>query len=173
MNEWFCLAFGFALLSILTREESRVSTRVIAASTVKLLAALALLVVIDTASRSFLWNPIRREGLASVTFFLWALLIDEGMSRIGRNKGEKVKIRFFVRRPLVALLGFSSWVLSHRDASLLWGLGLPLASGLAEWLLEGLRDRLRLASVPRVLEGGPILLWLSMLLWMAFGGFVN
>lgn len=173
MKEWLYLTLGFASVSLLSREGVRPTTRSLALSTLRLSIALPLLLAVDGFFRSLLWNPLGREDLASASFLLWALLIDEGTNRLGRNKAENTKVRFFVRRSLLALLGFSAWAASHRDASWVWSLGLPAGSGLFEWLLEGLRDRLRFASIPKTLEGGPILLWLSMLLGLTAAAFVN
>ena len=69
----------------------------------------------------------------------------------------------------LALFAFSYWMLgsegvSASSARFLAGLALPLATGFLEWILAGLRERVRLSEVPARLQGAPILFWLAMIL---------
>ena len=178
MSEGFYITLGFALIFISAREEHEGNIRESWIFSFKLSLALAILMAIDALSYFFLWNPMGRSDFRIVSLFLWTLLIDEGIRRIGMKKGEETPSRLFISRSFLALLGFSLWMIAEKENSPIasWkrigrGLGLPLGTGFFEWLLEGLRRRLRLASVPRVLEGAPILFWLAMLLFLAFWGF--
>jgi Na+-translocating ferredoxin:NAD+ oxidoreductase RnfA subunit len=76
----------------------------------------------------------------------------------------------------LALFTFALWTVAGAEDPLsrerfFWGLALPMASGLFEWLLEGLRERLRLLRLPVAVEGAPILFWLAMLLALSFSAF--
>lgn len=181
MNQWFSLSltFGF-LFAFLRKEESRYAgsrgIREIGSRLFYLALALGILIALHSLCAFLIWGPIGREDLATVSLFLWALLIDQGMSRL-RKEGKRTSPIPLVKSPsFLALAAFSLWIVEKQSTPpsverLLWGLGLPLGAGVVEGLLTGLRERVRLSNLPSALEGTPIFFWLAMLLSLAFGGF--
>lgn len=174
MIEGFYLAFGFALITVLSREGTQKwAAQAAFFSGLKLTFSLTALTGLHMLSLRYLWGPAGRVDFSIASFLLLAFLIDEGMERVSKGPADRPKIRFFVRQSLLALIAFSIWIQGPGGAIGFLGFALPLASSFVEWLLEGFRARLRLSFVPRVLEGEPILLVLAALLFLAFGWFVN
>ena len=172
MKEWFYLTFGFALFFILLRGEQREDLKTRVKFSFLLFLALSVLAVIDQLGNLYLWRPLGRQDFRLGTLFLWAILVDQGIiHRLGQRRDKKRRaqkeIPLAVNPTLVALLAFSLWMMKG-GSRLMLGLTLPLGTALFEWLLEGLRDRLRLANLPRAFEEKPILFWLAMLLVVAF-----
>ena len=180
MNAWFYLSFGFGFLfSWLRKENPRglgsQEIREIWLETFCLTAAVGTLVLLHGLLTFLIWGPSGRSDLGMVSLFLGAFLIDEGMGRLARRGRGKERIRIVASRSFLDLVGFSLWMVDEGGGSspperFLWGLGLPLGMGLFEWLLAGLRERVKLSHLPPVLEGTPILFWLAMLLSLALGG---
>ena len=180
MNRWLYLSLGFGLLFTWLRkgnsqEFSLQAIREIWLEAFGLALAVGILVLVTSLLNFLLWRPSGRDDLGLISLFFWALLIDEGIGRLtGRGEGKE-KIRIVAHRSFLALVGFSLWVVEGKEGFLsptrfLWGLGLPLGMGVFQWLLVGLRERVKLSNLPSVLEGAPILFWLAMLLSLAFGG---
>jgi len=122
---------------------------------------LTALVAIDLLSTHFLWRPAGRMDLRFISLFFWALLIGGGKER-----------------QFVPLLGFSLWMITREETlslvtRLTGALMLPLATGILKGLLESSLKRLRLADIPKVLEGAPILFCLASLLALASQGLTN
>jgi len=167
------LIFGFALLSALLRSGRRQSGREILEFYAELSLAFTLIIVIDLLFSTVLWNFQERNDYRLVSCFLWVFLFDQIRIRLKRKRTGRIRERFstplFIGPFFLALLGFSLWAI-ERD-SFQRGLGLIALTGVVEWLLEGLGSRLQLANVPKALEGGPILFWSAMQLFLAFWGF--
>lgn len=181
MSQWFYLSFGFALLfTFLGKEDagglgSR-EVREIWLNAFRLVVGVGLLTALNSLFTFFVWGPASRNDLGRVSLFLWAFLIDEAMGRLRKEGKGKEKIRIVVSRSFLALVAFSLWMVEKQSllppvGRFLWGLGLPLGAGVFEWLLGGLRERVKLSHLPPPLEGAPILFWLAMLLSLALGGF--
>lgn len=181
MNQWFYLSLSFGFLfAFLRKEESRcVSSREIqeiGSRLFYLTLALGILVALHSLCVFLIWRPIGREDLATVSLLIWALLIDHGMSRLRKEGKRTPAIPIVESLSFLALVAFSLWIVENQSPlpsveRFLWGLGLPLGTGLVEGLLTGLRERVRLSNLPSALEGTPIFFWLAMLLSLAFGGF--
>ena len=179
MSQWFYLSFGFGFLFTCLRKEDlggfgSQGIREIWPEAFRLALAVGILVLLHSLLTFLIWAPSGRNDLGRVSLFLWALLIDEGISRLRREGARTLKIRIGVSRFYLALVAFSLWIVEKEPMSppiprLLWGLGLPLGMGLFEWLLAGLRERVKLSNIPSALEGTPILFWLAMLLSLALG----
>lgn len=181
MNPWFylSLSFGFLFAFLPKEEPRRVGSRgiqEIGSRLFYLTLALGILVALHSLCAFLIWGPTGREDLATVSLFLWALLIDQGMSRL-RKEGKRTLSIPLVKSPsFLALVAFSLWIVENPSTPpsvgrFLGGLGLPLGTGFIEGLLTGLRERVRLSNLPSALEGTPIFFWLAMLLSLAFGGF--
>lgn len=177
MIEWFYLAFGFALLSVANATDSRGSHRSFCETAKKsfsLLIALAILLEIDKLAADNLWIPAGRESFRWASLFLTALLAQEALVRLNVNKikGDSPLMGtvpfYFIpaERNFFPLLGFSFWTAANGHYGL--GLLLPVASGLFEWLLGGLWQRLELSNPPKLFEGAPLLFWLTALLSLVF-----
>lgn len=167
------LVFGFALFSFLLRRGHQKEGREILEFYAELSLAFTLLVVIDLFFSTFLWDLSERNDYRLVSCFLWAFLFDQLRIRLkGKRTGrirERFSAPFFVGPFFLVLMGFSLWAIEND--SFQWGLGFIAATGIVEWFLEGLRSRLQLANVPKALEGGPILFWSAMQIFLAFWGF--
>ena len=180
MIEWFYLSFGFALLFTFLRREDRrglrwPGVREIGFNACRLVVGVGILTILNSLFTFFLWGPAGRNDFGWISFFLWALILDEGMNHLKKEGREKEEIPMIVSPSFLALVGFSLWIVEKGSfhpspQRFLWGLGLPLGTAVLEWLLEGLRNRVRLSSIPTALEGAPILFWLAMLLSLAFWG---
>lgn len=178
MTAWFYGSFGFALLSILQHRERARGSRAIWIFSLKLSWALTLLAAVDFLFNAFFWEPSGRNDLRIISLFLWGLLVDEAMGQGRENRKVETGTTFLVSSFYLALMGFSFWMIEREKMlplaeRLLWGLGLPLMSGLFEWLLQGLRQRLRLAQIPGNLEGTALVFWVAVILSLAFLGFEN
>lgn len=173
MSEWYSLAFGFALFFILERRAGEEKGGSIWWFSLRLSLAILLLVGVDTLFGFFLWRPSGRRDLGLFSLSLWALLVGEGINRIWKREGEGERRQMGLSRFYLALVSFSLWTIGGGEKRLFLGLALPLATALLEWLLAGLRDRVRLAQIPKALEGPPLFFWLAMLLSLAFQGFVE
>lgn len=179
MNHWFYLSFGFGLIFTWLRKEEAggfgpQGIREIGAEVFRLVAAVGILVPLHTLLTCLIWGPSGRDDLGRVSLLLWAFVIGEGMERPAGKGGGKIRIP--VSRSFLALAGFSLWIVEGPGRfptveRFLWGLGLPVGMGLAEWLLAGLRERVKLSNIPPLVAGAPILFWLAMLLLLAFCGF--
>lgn len=167
MREWFYLASGFALLSLICRGERR-DPGALGVHSFRLWVGMALLLAVDFALNS-LWEPAGHRDFRFLSLFLLALLLDEGTRRIFKGGREGSAIPLVVSPSGAALLAFSLWTIEGGPAAerYLWGLLLPIASGVFEWLLVGLRERARLSNVPQALAGLPLIFWLAMLLSLA------
>lgn len=165
MNEMIYLSFGFALFFILLRgEEGEVTPRDLVIRSLRLTAGVGILVLVDSQFSRSLWEPLGRSDLRFLSLLFWALVIDEALNRI-RGRREKRTVRLLVPPTSLALFGFALAAIGKTKLTL----ALPLASGLVEWLLLGLKERIRLSNLPRALEGTPILFWLAALLALSFG----
>lgn len=175
MNEWFYLAFGFALLSTLHGGERRKRPGEIFDFSLELSLAFTLLIALDLIGSSLVWFPLGRSDLRWATLVLWALILDAVRNR-RTKKREPGGLPLFVSRFFLVSLGSSLWAISKEAAlplrnCLVGGLALVFVTGVLEWLLEGLRERLKLSQIPEALEGPPILIWLTALLSLVFWGF--
>lgn len=175
MIGFFYLAFGFALLALLQRGERRRPAREIFEFSLALSLAFALLLAFDFLFTTYLWGPTGLGDLRLPSLFLWAFLVDQARERWIRKTKEKGEARLFLSRFFLTSSGFTLWVLeaqkTHPAAGVyLWGWALIPAAALVEWLLDGLRERLRLSWVPRPFEGIPILLILAAILFLALWG---
>lgn len=159
MKDGLYLLFGFALFFILNQRKQRGRKKKSGGKFYpRLLISLVILAAIDSLLNAFLWGPVGRGDLRLASLFFWALAID-------RARGE-----FFP-----ALVGFSLWIIGEEgtlppEKRWVLILALPLGVGVVEWLLEGLRDRLRIADVPRKIKGLPLLFWLASILALLFQG---
>lgn len=161
MTEWLYLAFGFALFFVLSERKGKQKGTVPGDCPFKNVIALTALVAVDLLSTHFLWRPAGRMDLRFISLFFWALLIDGGRER-----------------QFVPLIGFSLWMITREETlslplRLTGGLMLPLVTGILKGLLESSLKRLRLADIPGVLEGAPVLFCLASLLALASQGLTN
>ncbi len=175
MTGWLYLAFGYALFLILERGGRPESSSAIWIFVLKLSLGLILLLAIDTFMTVSVWTPSGRSDLRLLSIFLWCLVIEGGIRRLGKDSKTKGELQMIVSPFFLTLLAFSLWTMTGEGTlpwreRFLWGLGLPVATGFFQWLVEGLRGRLRLAPVPEKVNGAPLLFWLAMLLGLAFGG---
>ena len=170
MTGWFYLAFGFALFfALIGGEEGFKSRRWKRAF--QLTLGLALVAIIDLLMTPLLWRPSGREDLRLISLFLWVFLINQWM--LWGKPAEKTRIPVLPNPAFIALLGFCLWTIggeggNRLDKRFFAGLGMPFASATLEWFLVGLRERVKLSSLPPALEGEPILFWLAMLLFFGF-----
>ena len=177
MTEWLYLASGFGLLLTLLQKESRPGDSApLGTFSLQLLAALAVLVMIDTFTTLYLWRPLGRNDLRFISLFLWGVVADEGAMRLGKRGERRGRPELVVNPSLLALLAISFWIVSKEGVfpyriRILAGFSLVPAAALFEWLLTGLQRRLKLSLVPKALEGLPILFWTAMILSLAFLGF--
>ena len=167
MTSWLYLALGFALFFLLLRGKRRESPTALWAFYLALGIALTLLLAIDTFANASLWLPTGRKDLRLVSIFLWALVIEGAVERIPVTRRPKGEIQLIMSPFFLTLFAFALWT----QERFFWGLALPVGTAFFEWLLEGLRERLRLLRLPPGLEGAPIIFWLAMLLALSFTGF--
>jgi len=175
VSGWLYLTLGFAVFFVLFRKEGPAREKEIWVFSLRLLVALAGLVTLTGFLRILLWIPSGRRDFELLSLFFWAFLVDRIMNRARNRRQEKGTVRIALSRFSLALFGFSFWTLEGAATGglpvFLQGISLPLATGFFEWLLEGLRARLRLSNVPSALEGAPIFFLLTGLLALALHGF--
>jgi hypothetical protein len=178
VTSWLYLALGFALFFLLLRGKRRESPTALWAFYLALGIALTLLLAIDTFANVSLWLPTGRSDLRLVSIFLWALVIEGAAQRIQATRRPKGEIQLIMSPFFLTLFAFALWTVTGVEGLLarerfFWGLALPVGTAFFEWLLEGLRERLRLLRLPPGLEGAggaPIIFWLAMLLALSFAG---
>lgn len=173
MITWYYTAFGFALISILLRGERRKREEYgFRKFYLDLCLTFSILFTIDLLLSTFLWNPFGRNDLRFVSLFLWAAVLDQGMSwfreKTRRSPRTQLILPLLVSPSLIVLFGLSVWAIESDN--FFAGLGLVIATGVVEWLLEGLRMRLRLSDVPEVLGGATIIFWLAAILFLGAWG---
>ena len=182
MTEASYLVFGFALFFVLLRKEGprrlHASVRTLGWNFLFVALALGLLLLLHGLLQRFLWIPSGRVDLGLVSLFFWALLLDRGGERFLRREEKEEKIPLVVSPFFLILLSLGLSAAEKGDILLfpnqfLWVLALPLGAGMVEWLLEGLRGRLRLAHPPSLLEGAPLLFWMAMLLFLSLAGLIR
>jgi hypothetical protein len=175
MTSWLYLALGFALFFLLERGERRQGGGGVWVFTGKLTVGLILLLAADTFLNALIWQPAGRNDFRFLSLFLWGLVIEAGIRRVTRETPARGELPLIVSPFFLAVLLFALWTIESEgrlpwEQRFLWGLGLPPACGLFQWLLEGLQERLRLAELSPRVTGPRLLFWLAMLLGLAFGG---
>lgn len=161
MIEWLYLVWGIAVFSLLSAKKRKKKEEPTWLSSTKLLLALAAVLGIDWLLNTFLWQPAGRDEFRITALLLLTFLMGEAEERI-----------------FVPLAGFSLWMMIHEKTLsfpvwLAAGLAFPFAAALLKTLLESLLKHLRLADVPSVFQGWPMVFWLASLLALALPSWVG
>ena len=167
MISWFYLAFSFAILFTLQEGQVKGDAAKIGAFSLRLMGALAVLIVIQNLCNVLVWFPSGRTELGKATLFLWAILLDGSINGFRKKDRGRQETALIISRFSLALFAFSYWIFGETTAGpgrFFRGLWLPPAAGLIQWILGGIWERLRLSEVPSKLRGAPILVWTAMLL---------
>ena len=166
MIPWFYLAFSFAILFTLQEGQVKGNAAKIGTFSFRLMAALAILIVIQNLCNVLVWFPGGRTELGKAALFLWAILLDGSINGFRKKDRGRQETALILSRFSLALFAFSYWIFdeSAGPARFLRGLWLPPAAGLIQWILGGIWERLRLSEIPSKLRGAPILVWTAMLL---------
>ncbi len=176
MTAWLYLAFGFSLLSIFLDGEKKGDAghrlNEIGRNSLLLTLILGIVFLLDYFLTRTLWPSAGRNDLRWISVAASALVVEGGVRKLARPgtfvpawpAGRLGTVSVFPLSFLAAVT-ISLWTLS--TGSYLLGLTLPLGIGLSEGLLLGLWERLRLSNPPALLDGAPLLFWLTMLLALA------
>lgn len=166
------LVYGFGACPAFRREGRGASASILALALVNLLAS-----GLFWALRVLLLAPLRLEALEAV---LYALVVAPAVKYLGRALSSSAsaalaRIGNAVDEAALSCLVFGlALLISRRGYSLPQALLASLASAFGYWaalvLLEAIRERLELSSLPSSFKGKPALLLSAGLMAMAFMG---